>query len=53
MSNFDQYLDDVYGEFEVAGIRFSASRILRELDPVAYDCYKYDYEDMEEECHEG
>lgn len=53
MNNFDEYLDDVYGVFEVSGIVFSASQVLKALDPIAYRCYLNDYQDMEEECHEG
>ena len=34
---YDDFLDvDGYGEVVIANIRFSASRILRELDPIAY-----------------
>ena len=53
MNNFDEYLDEVYGVFEVSGIVFSASQIIKALDPVAYRCFLSDYESMEEECHEG
>jgi hypothetical protein len=53
MNNFDNYLDEVYGSFEVCGITIPASIILRECDPTAYRCYLNDYESMEEECHEG
>jgi hypothetical protein len=53
MNNFDNYLDDVFGSFEIHGITFSASTILKECDPVAYSCYLNDYESVEESCHEG
>lgn len=36
-SEYDQYLDDCYGDIEVAGQRFSTSYALKELDPTAYD----------------
>lgn len=52
MAKFDNYLDEVYGTFEVCGINFRAADILKQLDPIAYDCYKYDFEDVAEECHE-
>lgn len=54
MSTFNDFLDEVYGTFDVAGVTFNASRILKELDPIAYQCAVHDYEDMlAEDCHEG
>lgn len=44
----DQYndmLDDCYGEVEVAGMLFSSRRILEELDNTAYRCGYNDYVD--------
>jgi peptidoglycan hydrolase CwlO-like protein len=38
-------LDDCYGEVEIAGISFSTSRALKELDPTAYRCGECDYID--------
>ena len=51
---YDEFLDDCYGPFEIGGIKFYASRVLAELDPIAYSCGKYDYEDGlgEEDCWE-
>ena len=35
---YDEILDDCEGEVMIAGIRFSPSYILKELDPTAYRC---------------
>jgi hypothetical protein len=53
MNNFDNYLDEVFGSFEIHGMVFPASKVLKECDPVAYQCYLNDYESVEESCHEG
>lgn len=34
---FQYSFDDQYGDIQIAGIRFSASDILKELDPIAFD----------------
>lgn len=34
---FDDMLDEIYGEVNV-GVTFAASRVLSELDPIAYAC---------------
>jgi hypothetical protein len=41
--SFEQYLDDVHPEVTIAGITFSASRVLREMDPIAFQVYMSDY----------
>lgn len=41
---YDEMLDEVYGDVEVCGMTYSSSRALKELDPVAYNCGKSDYE---------
>lgn len=33
----DDFLDDVYGEVEIAGLRYMTSDVLREIDSVAYN----------------
>lgn len=38
-------LDDCYGECEIAGMKFTTSRALKELDPTAYRCGENDYID--------
>lgn len=42
---YDEWLDSLYEPYEIGYIKFSASRILSELDPIAYNCGKSDYED--------
>jgi len=47
---YDEMLDDVYGDVQIAGITFSTSYILRALDPTAYRCGKSDFEyDMDKD----
>lgn len=36
--NYDDMLDDAYGEFTIGCCTFTASQILRECDPIAYRC---------------
>lgn len=45
---YQEMLDDCYSPVEVAGMAFSASRILQELDPTAYRCGYNDYIDAKE-----
>jgi hypothetical protein len=42
---FDEFLDDLYGDVSVAGILYPTSQVLKEVDPTAYRCEKADYED--------
>jgi hypothetical protein len=41
----DEFLDESQPEIEVAGFTFSPSRILKELDPIAYRAMLLDYVD--------
>jgi hypothetical protein len=36
MEEFNYWFDDEYGDIKIAGISFSASDILKEMDPIAY-----------------
>lgn len=45
----DQYLDDAYPEVIIGGLTFSPSRIIFELDPIAYNCMVSDLGLDEEE----
>ncbi len=36
MEEFNFWFDDQYGDIQIAGINFSASDILKEMDPIAY-----------------
>lgn len=42
---YDEYLDEIYPEVEIAGVTFSPSRILAEVDPTAYRCGFSDWVD--------
>lgn len=41
---FDDFLDDCYPEIEVLGMTYAVSYALKELDPIAYNCAKSEYE---------
>lgn len=61
---YDQMLDDCYGDVDICGSTYSASYALKNLDPVAYNCGKSDfdssydysatveYQDLEEQLEE-
>lgn len=42
---YDEMLDDCEGPVELCGMTYSASMVLREVDPVAYRCGFNDYVD--------
>ncbi|EOK9195622.1 hypothetical protein PST17_RS13950 [Escherichia coli] len=42
---YDEWLDEIYGEIMIGNISFLPSRILKELDPIAYRCGFSDYID--------
>ncbi len=42
---YDESLDDAFGEVAIAGMKYSTSYALKNLDPTAYQCGKADYED--------
>ena len=42
-NNFDEYLDEIYGIVEIAGMSYNTSQALEELDPTAYRCMFADY----------
>lgn len=41
---YNDYIDEIYEPVKVAGMKFNVSRILEEIDPVAWRCGKSDYE---------
>lgn len=43
--SFDEQIDEMTGTIEIIGLKFCASRILQELDPIAYRCALGDYVD--------
>lgn len=44
---YDDMLDDTYGEIDICGMKYQSSRALKELDPTAYRCGMNDYNDSE------
>lgn len=49
---YDDMLDELYGDVEIAGLTYSTSRALKEIDPTAYRVGFADWEDDNvcEEC---
>lgn len=41
---YDKMLDEIYGDVEICGMTYSSSRALKELDSIAYNCGKGNYE---------
>lgn len=46
-SRYDDMLDEIYPDCEIAGMSFCTSRALKELDPTAYRCGMSDWESSE------
>lgn len=44
---FKFWFDDLYGDIEIAGISFSASDILEQMDPIAFQEEFYSYLDIQ------
>lgn len=54
---YNTMLDDLYEPYKIGNISFDASRVLKELDPIAYNCGLSDFNDeriteIEEELEE-
>lgn len=45
---YDESLDEINGSFEIGYLTFDASRVLRELDPIAYRVGFFDWADAED-----
>lgn len=43
--SYKELIDEIDGPVTIAGMKFTASRILEELDPIAYRCGLADYVD--------
>jgi len=41
---YEDYLNDLFGEVYVCGTNYDSGRLLKEIDPVAFRCGKSDYE---------
>lgn len=42
---YDDYLDEVCEEVKIGQLTYLPSRVLKEIDPIAYDCGFNDYTD--------
>lgn len=47
--NFDEWLDDVYPTYQIAGITLYPSQILKNCDPIAYRIALSEIEDDEDD----
>ena len=45
LEQYDEMLDECYGEVRLGSLTFSPSRVLKEMDPVAYRCWFNDWMD--------
>ncbi|QHJ84486.1 MAG: hypothetical protein [Caudoviricetes sp.] len=43
-AEYDEMLDECYPDYEISGMTYSASQILKNCDPIAYRCGKSDYD---------
>ena len=49
-NDFIDFINDIEPEITICGITFSPGDILKEMDPIAFSCFKSDYEaNMEED----
>jgi hypothetical protein len=46
---FDDWLDDVYPTYQIAGVELSPSQILFNCDPIAYRIALSEWDDEEDE----
>lgn len=44
---YEDILNEIYGDVEICGISFESARALKELDPIAFDCGFADYQEYE------
>jgi hypothetical protein len=44
---YDEMLDECFGEIKVGYLTFAPSRVLKEMDPVAYRCWFNDWMDSQ------
>ena len=47
---YDDFLEEVFGDISVCGYKYSASRVLKAIDPIAYRCGENDWLDGEISC---
>lgn len=42
---FDEFLNEVYSDIEIAGVFYSPARVLHKVDPIYYNCAFCDWTD--------
>jgi len=47
-SEFEEYLDEIYGDVNICGIAYSSGRALKEIDPIAFNCAMSEHEELDE-----
>lgn len=50
---YEEALNEMYGEVSICGMTFNAGHALKELDPIAFNCGKADYEDANGDNEDG
>lgn len=45
LESYREFLDECYTSMDIGGITFDASRVLEELDPIAFRCGYLDFAD--------
>ena len=51
-SRYDDMIDEIQGDVVILGMTYSASRVLKEVDPIAYNCGFSDFvSELEPEHH--
>ena len=49
-NDFIDFINEIEPEITICGITFSPGQVLKEMDPIAFGCFKSDYEgNMEED----
>jgi len=49
---YDEWLDDIHEPYKIGVCEFYASKVLSELDPIAYNCGYGDYVESERESYQ-
>lgn len=48
-AELDEFLDEIYEPYVMGELKFYPSDILKSCDPIAYDIFLSEYEDMEDD----
>lgn len=47
---FEEYLNDCFGDVNICGLNYGAGYALKEIDPIAFRCAMVDHEEECQEC---